>query len=480
MSISKSVCLSSLCALSLFAEMSLSTVRAEPVGDDGPAAGASLIANPNAPQRLPLTRPSTPAPETRPPAGSADPREVRPRFGLLGNLGGLRDVLWSHGVLLNLDYGYQAATNLEGGDRGPLVRGAGQFAARGLFDFQRMLGLEGASGAVTFTHREGRDVTVDAHLGTQTSVEEIYGRSRIWRLTQFWYDQKFGNGIDLKLGRMPVGEDFAGFACEFQLNALCGSEPGKIAGSYWFNFPVSQWATRLRVGTPDTAYLQVGAYQVNPDNITDGLSLDFKSGTGALIVSEAAWFPKFGATGLVGSYKVGGWYETSGGNDVLVNADHLPRALFKGAPLHRDDRHGFYVVGVQEVYRPHPDDKTRNLSAFVRAVAADDATSSYAAQVTAGLVYKGFTDARPADWIGFGVGQTSPNTRAVEGVDLANFVQHTGKAAPTRERFLEAFYSIAVTEDVIVRPNVQYIARQGSASLKPDVVVLGVKSLVNF
>lgn len=459
---------------------SASAALAEPSADTRPAAEPSIIANQNAPQRLPLTRPSTPAPETRPPAGSADTRNPSPRFGLLGNLGGLRDALWAHGVLLNLDYGYQAATNLEGGDRGPLLRGSGQFTARGLFDFQRMLGLEGASGAIAFTHREGRDVTVDAHLGTQTSVEEIYGRSRIWRLTQFWYDQKFGPWVDLKIGRMPVGEDFAGFACEFQLNALCGSEPGKIAGSYWFNFPVSQWATRLRLGTPETAYLQVGAYQVNPDNLVDGVSFDFGQGTGALVVSEAGWFPKLGPIGLAGSYKVGGWYETSGGNDVLLNGNRLPRAQFGGPPLHRDDRHGFYFVGVQEVYRPNPADKTRNIAVFARAVSADEATSTYSAQVTAGLVYKGFCDERPADWIGFGAGQTLPNPRAVDNVLIGNVLNNGTKTAPTRERFVEAFYSIAASQDIIIRPNIQYIVRQGAAHLKPDVLVLGVKSLINF
>jgi len=438
------------------------------------------LPSPSAPERPPLIRPSTPAPETRPAAGSADTQSLKPHFGILGSMGGVRDLLWEHGVLLNLDYVYEAATNVAGGTRGPLVRGAGQFAVRGVFDLERMLGLDGASATVTLSQRHGRDVTLDAGLGTQTSVEEIYGRGRIWRLSQFWYDQKFGPWVDLKIGRMPTSDDFAAFACEFQLNALCGAVAGKIAGAYVFQFPVSQWATRLRVGTPDTAYLQVGAYQVNPDNLVDGFSFNFSQGTGALILSEAGWFPKFGADGYAGSYKLGGWYETSGGSDVFLNAARLPMPLYKGRPLHQDERHGVYFVGVQEVYRPDPANPKRTVSAFLRAVASEEATSAYSAQVTSGLIYKGITPQRPNDWIGFGVGQTTPNPRLVDAVALNTVFSKTSRRMPTQERFLEAFYSIDVADDIVIRPNVQYITRRGSPEFKPDVVVFGVKSLVTF
>jgi len=395
-------------------------------------------------------------------------------------MGGLRDLLWERGVLLNLDYVYEAATNVAGGARGPLVRGAGQFAVRGIFDFERMLGLEGASATVTLSQRHGRDVTLDAKLGTQTSVEEIYGRGRIWRLSQFWYDQRFGPWVDLKIGRMPTSDDFAAFACEFQLNALCGAVAGKIAGAYIFQFPVSQWATRLRVGTPDTAYLQVGAYQINPANLLDGFSFDVSQGIGALILSEAGWFPKFGPDGYAGSYKLGGWYETSGGFDVVLNEARLPMALYKGRPLYQDDRHGLYFVGVQEVYRPEPANPKRTVSAFLRAVASEEATAAYSQQVTSGFIYKGICQGRPNDWIGFGVGQTRPNPRLVHAVALDGIFAKTSRRMPTQERFLEAFYSIDVADDIVVRPNIQYITRRGSPDPKPDVVVFGVKSVVTF
>ena len=438
------------------------------------------LPNPAAPERSPLQQPPVPAPQTRRAAGSADTTTLPPRYGLLGNFGGVRDLLWEHGVLVNMAYEYQAATNLQGGVRGPLLRGAGQFSARAAFDFQRMLGLEGATGSMTITNRQGRDVTVDARLGTQTSVEEIFGRGRIWRLTQFWYDQQFGPWVDLKLGRQHLGEDFGAFPCEFQMLALCASQPGKVAGTYWFNYPVSQWMTRLRIRVPDVAYFQVGAFQVNPDNLVDGFSFDFSRGTGALLVSEVGLLPKIGALGLSGQYKIGAWYETGGGNDVLLNGDGRPRILFGGLPLQRDNRNGLYFVGVQELYRPDPSNSTRSLSAFVRLAYTDEATAIYSAQETAGFVYKGFWKERANDWIGFGFGQTIANPRRVESLILANAFLGAANEIPTQERFLEAFYSIAVTPDIVVRPNIQYINRPSGTTVRPDVVVFGVKSAVNF
>ena len=56
----------------------------------------------------------------------------------------------------------------------------------------------------------------DAGLGTLQQVREVFGRGQTLRLTQFWYDQKFIDGVaDWKTGRITF-EDFASFSCDFQ------------------------------------------------------------------------------------------------------------------------------------------------------------------------------------------------------------------------------------------------------------------------
>ena len=48
-------------------------------------------------------------------------------------------------------------------------------------------------------------------------TQEVYGRGQTWRLTDLWIKKKFvDQRLDVKLGRFGIGEDFAGFDCEFQ------------------------------------------------------------------------------------------------------------------------------------------------------------------------------------------------------------------------------------------------------------------------
>lgn len=130
------------------------------------------------------------------------------------------------------------------------------------------------------------NLSADANLGTLMQVREIYGRGNTFRWTQFWYDQLLlDNVVDVKLGRMGVGEDFMSFSCYFQNLSFCGSLPGNIV-STWYNWPVSQWAARLKINVTPEWYAQIGAYQINSAYIqtSDVFKLNNPSGTiGALI-----------------------------------------------------------------------------------------------------------------------------------------------------------------------------------------------------
>ena len=97
-------------------------------------------------------------------------------------------------------------------------------------------------------------------------IQEVYGRGQTWHMTQFWLNQSFlDNRVQWKIGRLTVGEDFASFSCDFQNLTFCGAQPGNLVGSYWVNWPTSQWATRLKVSTSEQTYVQAGVYQVNPN-----------------------------------------------------------------------------------------------------------------------------------------------------------------------------------------------------------------------
>ncbi len=429
---------------------------------------------------LPLARPATATSPNLAPAGSLDTRATAPQWGLFGNLGGVRDDLFRAGIRVDANVDYQGATNLQGGTRGQLVRGSGQFVLKATADMNQLAGIEGGTLNFIFTDRFGRSLPIDAHLRVLQQTEEVYGRGNIPRLTTLSYDQQVGPYVDLKFGRMPVGSDFAGFACEFQNLTFCGAQPGNLVGGYWYNWPVSQYAARLRLGNLTTGYLQAGVYQVNRRDLDDGFNFDPTGATGVLAIFEGAVFPTFGPFSYRGSYTVGGWFQTAGGSDLLFNTVGLPLSVSGGSPLGHQDRSGVYGVAVQELFRPDPDEPGHNLSGFLRMTFAESRTSPIDEQETVGLVYKGFWGARPFDWIGVAIGQSHASSSAARGIALSNAFGGTYQPVPGYERVLEVFYSLAVTPDVVIRPNIQFVNRPGGVARREDVVVFGVKSGITF
>ena len=90
---------------------------------------------------------------------------------------------------------------------------------------------------------------------------------------------------------MNPGADFDVFACNFENLTFCGSQPGNVDGDYWFNSPVSQWGARVKANINNKLDVEVGVYQINPENLEHGFSLDFSGGEGELIPFELEWKP---------------------------------------------------------------------------------------------------------------------------------------------------------------------------------------------
>ena len=147
---------------------------------------------------------------------------------------------------------------------------------------------------------------------------------------------------------------FRSFSCDFQNLTFCGSQPGNLVGSYWVNWPTSQWATRLKVNTSEQTHLQAGVYQVNPKYVDDGyarrhgLSLDNPGGTtGALIPLEFGVLPSW--NGLPGSSSAPGTTPRRAGS---VPGRERRRARLTGlAPRERNGQYGFYLNFEQQVRR---------------------------------------------------------------------------------------------------------------------------------
>ncbi|MCK1595033.1 carbohydrate porin [Bradyrhizobium sp. 164] len=399
---------------------------------------------------------------------------------LLGDWDGARTRLKAGGVDFQLGYVGEIAGNATGGFRRQAAY-ADQWVAGVTLDLGRLGLLRDGSVQVTFTDRNGRNLSDDAGLGTLQEVQEIYGRGRTARLTRFWYNQKFADGLlEWKIGRMPFSEDFSAFSCDFQNLTFCGTPAGNIISNYIYNWPISQWATRLKINL-GFGYFQFAAFDQNPKYLGVQQALlpaFFSESTGVLLPVEFAWLPKFGD--LQGGYKLGGWYDTSSALDVVTDIAGGP-AVVTGLPFVQSrGRYGAYVNFLQQITRNSVVNPRGGLSLFLNVTVADRRTALTDAQVAGGLVYSGLFRPRPDDDIGFAVGMTQVNSRVAWSETLQNLAGLGPVPVRNSEYIVEAYYTYRPLGGLEIRPNVQYVVDPGGMSQNRNALVFGLKTVANF
>ena len=390
---------------------------------------------------------------------------------LTGDWGGYRSWLRDLGIDFQLGYTSETASNVQGGTKEG-TRYTDQWAFGSTLDLQKLLGLNDAKFQVTITDRNGRNLSSDEHLGTLQQVQEVYGRGQTVRLTQLWYEQTFGQGdFALKIGRATVGEDFDSFNCYFMNLSFCGSQPGNLAGSYWYNWPVSQWTGRLRYHDGNR-YIQAAVYEINPHNLDNNFSFGkFDGATGVLLPFEIGLNPDPTATGGISFYKLGGWYSNAPGNDVFLDVNYQPLALTHGAPLQRPDRYGIWFSGQQQIFGTAVDGNfVSGLAVFLNVTFTDHRSSTIDDQIAGGLWWKGFIAALPDDVLGVGFARTHVNANVARGERLSDtIIQHSEYAG-------EIYYSLHPFDWLEMRPNFQWIHHPGGDGNAADIGVMGMKA----
>jgi porin len=415
--------------------------------------------------------------------GTAVHADVRNPIAELGvEWGGIRSALYDSGIDFHIGYVSETASNVRGGAE-ELWRYADQLSFAALFDLRKILGINQAQFQVTVTDRNGRNLSADAHLDSLQEVQEIYGRGQTWHWTQFSYDQKYFDGrLDWKVGRLVNGEDFADFSCEFTNLALCGSPPGNMAVNYWYNWPVSSWGTRVKESLGGFGYVEIGAFEFNPRFLStkNGLNLGEPGGSsGVLAPVEIGWQPRF-SEGHDGTYKLGGWYNSSRSSDVVDNTKGQPLLLDGGQPAVHPGEYGEYVNFLQRLTAPACSDPKRGLSAFLNATHTDRRTSPLDSQVAAGLLYTGPFAPRFLDVIGLAVGRTHVNSRIAGAEALYGASRTVGLPVQTSEYVGEIFYSLHMAQWLQLRPDVQYVFQPGGNRRATDDVIVALRLSVNL
>jgi len=419
-------------------------------------------------------------------AYAADAFDANSKY-MTGDWGGLRTELQNKGYDIQLEYVGEVGANLKGGyNNDKTARYSDQFAIGTAFDLEKILGWHDAEAKLTITERSGRNISNDRigdpRAGTFSSSQEVWGRGQTWRLTQMWVKQKYFDGaLDIKVGRFGEGEDFNSFPCDFQNLAFCGSQVGNWVGSIWYNWPVSQWALRVKYNLTPEFYAQVGVYEQNPSYLETGNGFKLSgSGTkGMILPVELVWSPKVNS--LPGEYRLGYYYSTAKADDVYEGVNNQPAALTGEAFKSHDSKHGFWVVAQQQL-TAHNGDASRGLSVFANLTQHDKATNYVDNYQQIGFTYKGPFDARPKDDIGIGVARIHVNNDAQKNRELANQIANISDydnpaflPIQRTEYNAEIYYGFHVTNWLTVRPNLQYVKHPGGVDQVENALVAGLK-----
>lgn len=413
---------------------------------------------------------------------------------MTGDWGGTRTSLKKLGYNFTLDYSSMMAANLAGGyDKDKTARYSDQFTFGADLNLEKILGISDGEFKTSLIDRNGRDLTQDRLQDPRapvmgSGVQSNYGRGQTWHVEQFWYRQSWWkHALDIKLGLMPVGEDFDNNGCFFQNLSLCGALAGHGSG-VWYNTPIGQWGTRLKYSIMPTLYAQVGAFQYNPNYATrhGSFELDGTGHQGYMYVAEIGYLPTFGPAALSGAWKAGAWYNTADANDVLDDDNGDPYVLSKNAPLQHSGRYGGYIYLLQQVTGTGKG-TPRGLSLFWHLAINDRDTATMDYQTQLGAVYKGPFSGRPLDFIGLGVSKMHANSRLAHKAQLLN--QEKGindyddpAYTPVRhsEYVTELNYSLKLTPWFTLRPNLQFLVHPGGVEEIKNAWVVGSQVAIRF
>ncbi|MDH2593864.1 carbohydrate porin [Acinetobacter nosocomialis] len=410
------------------------------------------------------------------------------RQWLLGDWNGERQQLEQQGYKFTASIMSQAATNLDGGyNDSNTFENAAQLSLGATFDLDKIVGWKDTTASLVVTKRDGNALTLERIKDPRSSqlgnAQEIYGRGKIWRLSQAWIKKGFAdNTVQVKVGRMGMSEDFNSSQCEFQNLLLCGGQLGKSIGTIWYNSPVGVWAANVKYQFAPEWSLGVGVYEVNPDNIktesnSDGFNLDMNNVKGATIPVELAWKPKLAVfNGLPGEYKVGALYSTAEANDI------------KTAGKVHEGKQSFWINAQQQLSHAGQDPK-RGLYVSFNGVVNDKATTFVQSTQQLALWYKGPFDSRPNDSIGFGIANYVVNDRAKDKQIATNESRGYYSYDPIASNYIpiqddelnvELNYTYQWSPAVMLRPNIQYIHQPAGVKEVDDAWVAGLSVKVNF
>ena len=420
--------------------------------------------------------------------------------GVFGDLGGLRPALAKYGVTLQLFEEAETFGNLTGGVRQGFEAN-GVTTAQLQVDTRQAFGLAGGLFNVSGLHIWGGDLSASNLLNLQTvSSLEANASLRLWEL---WYQQKFGETFDVKIGEQSVDEEFmiSQNGAVF-LNGVMGwpmlPSGNLIAGGP--AYPLAGLGVRAQAHLSDAVTLLAGVFNgspipLNAPNIpmSNPYGVSFPLNTGVFAIAELQFAPpepKDGSGPPPGAYKIGAWWDSEGFDSRQTDGEGAPLASPEstGIPAKKQDNFALYAVADQPLWRGR--EPGRTLSAFIRPMFTTlQDRNLISLSVNGGLTLRGAFAGRDGDTLGLGFGFARV-TSGVASFDrqMRTFEPEVFTPVRTSETFLEATYQAQILPSWQIQPDVQYVINPGAGLANPEKpgqkikneLVIGLRTNVTF
>ncbi|MDE1170193.1 MAG: carbohydrate porin [Verrucomicrobium sp.] len=406
-------------------------------------------------------------------AGTGD--DIWHRKYLTGDWGGERTKLEDQGVTFGMNNIGDFLGNVTGGGSA-----GGQHATyfgrqRGSvdIDLKKLADFDGEF-FVTGIYQYGRNLSGN-YLNVNTLTSSIAGTESL-RLDQAWYQQGlFESRVKIKVGQLAAVNDFGstGFF-DILMNDELGYAPNALfptGQSFSPNGrPGAELSLDLRDITPGL-YAKAGVFTPSngyrdPDD--DGVHYSNYFNYGETYAFEVGYQEQ--KTDYAGLYKIGGNYGRR-------NTDYTGYTATGTQTFNND--YNIYAEATKSVYHPRLSngklDTTKGLDLFVYNIGAPGDRNAYEYEFMTGGRYTGPFSSRPIDKIGFGF----IYNRSGGNQDYNTAVNPTG-APLGGETVVELDYQYAVTPWFKIQPDFQAIFNPRGDSARSDILILGVRTIVDF
>ena len=412
--------------------------------------------------------------------------------GLLGDMLGIRPILEENGFHYNLGYLNEMAYNAGGGyNHDKHLAYIDQVSLTFTQDLERWTGIPDARLEGNIVNRNHDDNLTtkrlqDPRVSFNDLSQESWGGGSITRLGWLTFARSFDDRrLTWRIGMMNKVQTFDQIIpCDFQLLTQCG---GKSANSLtWNNWNIHTWGTTLEYKLTPTVTLKGGVMEQNPQASarSHAWSWSTKGSKGILLPMEIETRPLI--NGLPGAYNLGVVWTNAPQSDLYSGKSGGAGATDPQGYAEHDST-WFMYAGLNQQITRHADDPLRGMSVSLSGSLSDQRSNYIHSAVAASMRYRGLFDARPEDWIGFGLtwidmsSHYARNQRYMN--QLSGATDYNDPAwQPVAGHSLngELYYRFRPVSWLELQPGLQYWHRPGGVAQTQDAWVVEWKTVVTF